>query len=144
MINNTQGIIDSRDVIERIEELREQRRVWIEEREERAEELGVEPFDMRPEVAWHNAYTDEGCELDALEALAKEAEGYAPDWQYGESLIRESYFEEYARELAEDIGAIDSSASWPCTCIDWEQAARELKRDYAAVDFGGVTYYIRS
>ena len=85
----------------------------------------------------------EQAELKALEALAEEAQD-SPDWEYGETLIREGYFEEYARELAEDTGAIDSQAGWPLYCINWEYAARELKMDYMAVDFDGVTYYIRS
>ena len=46
-------------------------------------------------------------------------------------LIRDSYSEDYAQELAEDNGAISSSdASWPNTCVDWKQAARELQMDY--------------
>lgn len=44
-------------------------------------------------------------ELKVLKALESEAEGYSGDWQYGATLIRDSYFEDYARELAEDIGA---------------------------------------
>ena len=79
-----------------------------------------------------------------LEALQSEAEDYSPDWHHGECLIRESYFEDYAQELAEDIGAIDPNAHWPNDCIDWERAARELQYDYTAVDFDGVTYWIRS
>jgi hypothetical protein len=114
-IDNSQDVIDSRDVIARIEELEE-----MEEREEEETE-----------------------ELEALRALAEEAEGYASDWRYGETLIRDSYFQEYAQELAEDIGAINRDASWPNTCIDWEQAARELQMDYTSVDFAGVTYWIR-
>jgi antirestriction protein len=86
---------------------------------------------------------DEIAERDALIALASEAEGYADDWPYGEALIRDSYFRDYAMELAEDIGAIDANASWPTRCIDWDQAARELQMDYTAVDFAGVTYWIR-
>jgi hypothetical protein len=29
------------------------------------------------------------------------------------------------------------------SCIDWDQAARELQVDYFDVDFDGVTYWIR-
>ena len=86
---------------------------------------------------------EEQAELKALEALAEDAQS-SPDWEYGETLIHEGYFEKYARDLAEDTGAIDSQAGWPLYCIDWEWAARELKLDYMAVDFAGVTYYIRS
>lgn len=37
--------------------------------------------------------------------------------------------EDFAQEIAEGIGAIDKNAAWPYTCIDWEQAARELMYD---------------
>jgi hypothetical protein len=59
------------------------------------------------------------------------------------ALIRDSYFEDYARQLAEDIGAIDSKASWPNNHIDWEDATDALKQDYTEVDFDGVSYWIR-
>ena len=117
-ISNTEDIIDSRDVIARLEYLREQN------------EAGA-------------IDEDEVDELTELEGLAQEAEGYAADWQYGEALIRDTYFEDYARELAADIGAINPDAGWPNNCIDWERAARELRMDYTAVDFAGVTYWIR-
>lgn len=35
-------------------------------------------------------------------------------------------------------------ASWPNTCIDWDEAARELQYDYFTVEFDGITYWIRS
>lgn len=114
-ISNSDDVIDSRQVIARIEEL--------ESDEERTEE--------------------ETAELTTLQALAAEAAGYAPDWQYGEALIRDSYFKTYAMEYAEDIGAIDNDAKWPANCIDWEQAARELQMDYTSVSFDGVDYWIR-
>jgi hypothetical protein len=65
------------------------------------------------------------------------------DWQYGAQLIRDSYFKRYAMKLADDIGAIDHDATWPQTCIDWDQAARELQMDYIPVDFDGVDYWVR-
>lgn len=82
-------------------------------------------------------------ELAQLEALAKQGENYG-DWEHGETLVRESYFETFAQEMAEDIGAIPEGLSWPCTCIDWEQAARELMQDYTTIDFDGVTYLMRT
>lgn len=114
-------IIDSRDVIERIWELRA----------------------LRDEHAGTDGWTDEDrAELEDLEALASEGEA-AADWIYGETLIRDSYFEEYARDLAEDIGAIDRDAAWPLSYIDWGGAARALRMDYFSVEFRGVTYWIR-
>ena len=121
-IDNTQDMIDSRDVIARIDELSARR----------DDDEQTYPLDA-----------DERAELTALESLAEQAEGYAPDWQYGAQLIRDSYFEDYAQELAADIGAIQDDAKWPATCIDWEQAARELQMDYTEVEFDGVAYWVR-
>ena len=124
-VDKYEDIIDSRDIIERINELVEIDTAHANDPTE-------------PELD-----DDERHELDVLSRLAEEAEGYAADWLYGETLIRDSYFVEYAQELADDIGAIDTNASWPMSCIDWEQAARELQMDYTSVDFDGVTYWIR-
>ncbi|MGB5133652.1 MAG: antirestriction protein ArdA [Prochlorococcaceae cyanobacterium] len=50
--------------------------------------------------------------------------------------------EDFAYQLAEDLGAVPESTAWPLTCIDWEAAWRELRigGDYidAAADGGGV------
>lgn len=87
---------------------------------------------------------EEADEYRALKELAEEAAQYSEDWEYGATLVRDSYFETYAQELAEDIGAVNNDATWPNNCIDWERAARELQLDYTAVDFDGVQYWIRS
>lgn len=141
-MNNSQDMIDSRDVIARIEELEGEREALADTITDDAEDLTAEELaDARRELAeWDEENT---AELGALLALASEGEDYAADWNHGETLIRDSYFETYAQELAEDIGATDRDAKWPQTCIDWEQAARELQMDYSSVDFDGVTYWIR-
>jgi hypothetical protein len=115
-IENSESVIDSRDVIARIN--------YLESDEDSLDE-------------------EEREELAALRALAEEASG-SPDWQYGETLIRDSYFTEYAQELAEDIGAINKDAGWPNSYIDWDAAADALKMDYSSAEFDGVTYWIRS
>ena len=152
-ITNTQDIIDSRDVIARIEEI---------------EAMRLGPNDYGPDDHEANCAgtadgffgpdncdcgfdeNDDGLddddreELVALKVLAEEGADYAGDWEHGEALIRDTYFKEYAQELAEDIGAINSDASWPNDCIDWEQAARELQMDYTSIDFNGMDYWVRS
>jgi hypothetical protein len=169
-ISNSEDIIDSRDIIARIEELEAEI-----EAEEISEDNGAEPQldedgNTKVETAtcgtcgksWNDALIssstptpggrcpyehihDEIEELKVLHSLAEEASGYAADWSHGETLIRDSYFEDYAQQLAEDIGATNSEAAhqWPLTCIDWKQAARELQMDYTSVDYDGVTYWIR-
>ena len=48
---------------------------------------------------------------------------------------------EFAEEMAEQCGLIDyQNLSWPHTCIDWEQAAKQLMWDY----FKENGYYFRS
>jgi hypothetical protein len=59
-------------------------------------------------------------------------------------MILDSYFTEYAQQLAEDLGLVEDTAEWPCCCIDWERAARELQQDYTTVTFGGHTYHTRA
>lgn len=83
---------------------------------------------------------DEQEELRILQEVKDEVEGYC-DWKGGEGLIRDSYFENYAQELAENIGAVERNVTWPP--IDWERAAEELKMDYTSVDFDGVEYWVR-
>lgn len=146
-ICNTDDIIDSRQVIERIEELQADRQEFI----DALADEDITPEDRETAIAELNEWNGlNGPELAALEALAKEAEGYAEDWQYGAALIRDSYFETYAQELAEDCAPFGSNSpasklleSWPYRCIDWEQAARELRMDYTSVEFDGVTYWVR-
>jgi hypothetical protein len=74
---------------------------------------------------------------DVLDAIGGEA-------SYGVALIPEDDFEDYAQQLAEEIGAIDPNANWPLSCIDWSQAAHELRQDYTSVAFDGVDYLCRA
>lgn len=116
-------LIDVRDLIARVEEL---------EAEQASDPMAF----------------DNGEELDTLTSIMEELAGMGGDEQwrghwYPVTLIRDSYFRTYAEELADDIGAMPRDAAWPLTCIDWEQAARELRYDYSGVDIDGVTYWTR-
>lgn len=76
----------------------------------------------------------------ALESLQDEI---GSEWTYGATMIPVDDFEDYARELAEDTGAISDNANWPANCIDWEKAADELSQDFTEIDFDGESYYVR-
>jgi hypothetical protein len=130
-ITTSDDIIDSRDVIARMDYLRS----FCEDEDGEI---------LTPETAPEDhANMDEIEEYAKLQALCDEAEDYSSDWKYGATLIRDSHFQAYAQDFAEDIGAIDRNAEWPLGCIDWEKAADELKSDYTAVEFDGVTYWVR-
>jgi hypothetical protein len=138
-------VIDSRDVIARIEELEGERDSFEIDVEMEPDTISIimESDTDASRVEWAIQNEDDAKELKVLIELAEEAEGYASDWRYGETLIRDSYFEDYARDLAEDIGAIKENASWPNNYIDWEAASEALKQDYTSVEFDGVTYWVR-
>ena len=143
--SNTDDVIDSRDIIARIEELQE---VLAEVPCSFVTLASPECSPDCPEckgcgTVQPTVNDDDVAELAALLKLADEAEGCAADWKHGETLIRDSYFRDYAEELAEDIGAINHEASWPNNCIDWDRACWELQMDYTSVDFDGVTYWVR-
>ena len=123
-ISNTEDIIDIRDVMARVEYLAD------------ADDVDTD------------AESEDQQELASLTALLEECRGnggdekWRGDW-YPLILVRESHFEDYAREYAEEIGAIDPKATWPLQHIDWEAAANQLLMDYSPVDFDGIEYYFR-
>lgn len=83
---------------------------------------------------------DEMHELITLRAVLVEADtcaGSRDDYV----IVRDSAFEDYARDCANGLGEI---GGWPYDYIDWEKAARALQQDYAAIDFDGVTYWVRT
>ncbi|EIP87405.1 hypothetical protein A33K_15424 [Burkholderia humptydooensis MSMB43] len=73
--------------------------------------------------------------------------GYGGDeqWEgrwYPVTLVRDSYFEDYARELVEDIG--DLPKGLPAYIeVDWAATARNIRADYSSVEFDDVTFWYR-
>ena len=168
-ISNTDNIIDSRGIIERIDELTGDFQALVDDIEaaETDEERGTAFDDLATWLIGHTeiapdlealdgitfddvsdwAESDDAHELKALLALADEAE-CSPDWSYGETLIHEDYFTEYIEELINDCYELPKGfnfGDWPWChmTIDYEAAADEAKQDYTEVNFDGATYYIR-
>lgn len=83
-------------------------------------------------------------ELSALLSLEAEAKLYNCDYDYGETLINDEFFVEFAMEYSAEINGEFSNQHWPLYCIDWEKAAEELKKDYVPLDYDGVTFWIRA
>ena len=113
-------IIDSRDIIDRIEEL---------ESEDELTNLETE-------------------ELNNLLVFQEECQ-YSPDWSYGETIIREDYFTDYIKELIDDCFPIPSelnSGEWPWRhmYLDYEAAAEEAKQDYIEFSGPNYNYFIRA
>lgn len=143
-------IIDVRDIIERAEEIES----------EICDKLGLDSCELG-DIDLHDYARskqddddspflgdDEIAEACTIRDLLGELNGMGGDEQwrgdwYPVTLIKESYFEDYARELADDIGAVSKDATWPNNCIDWEEAADMLKQDYSSLEIDGETYYTR-
>ncbi|NDB67262.1 MAG: hypothetical protein EB015_04500 [Methylocystaceae bacterium] len=113
-IDNTDDLIDVRNIIARIEELEDQ-------------DFTSELVDLR------NL-------MDELSGLGGD-EKWRGDW-YPVTLIRDSYFTDYARELLEDCGDIPDNVPH-YIAIDWERTARNIRVDYTPVEIFGVTYWTR-
>jgi len=126
-IDKFDDLIDVRDIIARVEELEEA------VPQEDIDNL-VESDDATELVGWRELLSD-------LVGTGGD-EKWRGDW-YPVTMIRDSYFRDYAQELAEDCGMLNDSDRWPYTCIDWDRAARDLKMDYTGIDFDGVTYWVR-
>jgi len=120
-ISNYDDVLDSRDIIERIEEL---------EFLDATDGDDTESFSGREE-------------LETLKALAAECSSLSSDWEFGEILIRYSYWENYIQEMLEDCGDIPADLPW-YIAIDWETTADNISQDYSIVEFNGIDYYIRN
>lgn len=125
-IDGTEDVIDSREVIARIEYL-----AFLDNGPD--EDESAEDF--------QDFWGDEIKELAALRELADQGESFG-SWLHGATLIRESYFSEYAQEYAEDIYDVNTT-DWPYNHIDWDEAADDFHSEFSEVEFDGETYYIR-
>ncbi len=114
---NTDDYIDSRDIIERIEELSE----------------------LIDGEGCEDTCADYQEEYNALQAFAKQFEDYAEDYQYGAQAIRSTYFEQAMDEMVDDCYDLPEIPCFMTITLDYDM----LMSDYSAIDFDGVTYYVR-
>lgn len=133
-------IIDTRDLAKELDELENELTTLEETRDEAIQ------ADDEDEIAEAMNDLEEwlGDNEDRLTEL-RNLRDEIPEWEDGEALIADGYFEEYAQDLASDLyGNEINDARWPFTCINWKQAADELKQDYTYIDFDGDTWWYRA
>lgn len=116
-INNSDDMIDLRDVIARIEEIEDS-------------ELAEEKQELASLVSFIGECKGNGGD-----------EQWRGDW-YPITAVRDSYFVEYTKELLEDCGDLPKDLPHYIE-IDWHATARNIRTDYTAVEFDGVTYWVR-
>ncbi len=127
----TNDIIDVRDIIERIENIEQE----LESNDDNEKGMCIDADLINERQSLLNIMSD-------LSTCGGGDEQWRGDW-YPITLIADSYFTDYAQELAEDCGMVNDNASWPNNCIDWNKAARELRMDYTPVTINGFTYWTR-
>lgn len=123
-IDNTQDMLDVRDIIARVEELENE----------------------MPEGDNVRNWTDAD-EYATLNGLLEQMSGNGGDeeWRghwYPITLIRDSHFEDAMDEMLEDCGDLKPYADRPCyitITIDY----KALQMDYTSVEYDGVTYWYR-
>jgi len=87
---------------------------------------------------------------DAVAAWASNLGETVEEWADVRDDFNESYQgewdsdEDFAQNLAEDLGAVDPDATWPNDCIDWERATRELFMDYWSERSEGGVHVFRN
>lgn len=129
MFEMNREFFDSRDLIERLEELEELEGI-INEGEASPEEI----------EEWNESED----EYRKLKEFADYAEANCEDWPYGETFIHADYFAQYSKELVSDVGYLpDNLPDFIEDNIDWEGVADDLKVDYTEFELDGNTYYAR-
>jgi len=151
-IENTADVLDSRDIETRIDYLEGLYDDAVEKAEE-AHQAKLDDGALISDIGAFNALAlesledfgmtdDERDEFKHLKAFRDELEGYCPDWKYGTTLIRESYFVEYVEELLKDCGELPRELPGYIV-VDWAATARNVRVDYTESEFDGVTYLAR-
>ena len=145
--------LDTRDLDERLNELKALRDAVADAKVELAEAQAAslaDPDDETLTTAEEEAQaafdaadaefgTDEQKELAELEELESEVS----EWSDGNTLIPESEFTDYCRELLDDIGTLPKDLP-SYVVIDWDATADNIRADYSTVDFQGETYLYRA
>jgi antirestriction protein len=137
------------DVLEQLQDLKKER---YEEQSggdfegELEDDFTVTDWEDVPEWAQYFDVLEEL--IPALENSSYEIEIFeaAHECSIGFNNVDEAYSGEYksnedfAQDIAEQLGLLDESKGWPYTCIDWEYAAKELMYDYSE----SSGYYFRN
>lgn len=110
-------VIDTRDLQDEIDELES--------------ELEDQPADEKDEVA-----------VERLAALLALKDEIGSEWEDGVALVADGYFEDYAREMAEDCGMVGDGNKMS-DYVDWERWASDVQTDYSSVEFDDETYWYR-
>ena len=132
--NGQDDVMDSREILERIEELTAE---FIDATE-------TDPADVMTADDWAFGLTSHDAEeLAALIEFTEENDGrYGDSFKDGVIFYHEDYFTEAMKELCSDIGVLPrETPSW--IVIDWDETASNMQVDYTEATFRGSEYWAR-
>ena len=152
----TNDVFDSRDLIEYKEfleqEILDAYIAWAEDandfKEEDAEDLEIpddfDSIEFIDEEAFTIGIQDTIDEYEAIKDFVEQLEGYG-DFEHGESIISEDYFEQYCEEFIKDCGYIPNDLpAFIENNINWDGVADDMKQDYTEASYNRQTYLMRS
>jgi hypothetical protein len=132
-IDLTENTLDVKEIIQRVEMLETT--------------LGL---DVRSPIMTEPSSLEEAMELELdklSDLLARiQGKGDCQEWRghgYPPNLIRDDYFVEWVKFLAEDVHGWIVGVPFVVE-IDWQKTADNLRVDYKSVDFNGTTYWFLS
>ncbi len=133
-------VLDTRDLIERRDELKEgilnSFLETFEHYKERTESFEDILFEEEEIQEWKEDWEDD---LQEIEQIDKIEYTLGREFEYGVTLVREDYWEEYVEDLLVEIGYLPKDL--PCWIeIDWASTAYNVKQDYEEVLYQGDTY----
>ena len=125
--------LDSRDLIEKREELQNQ---ILDSFNETFPQYETDDFES---ILFEE---DEIVEITDIEKLEEEVS--SSEWDFGITFISEDEFEDYCKQLVEDCGYLSKELPFFISSnIDWAGVADDLRVDYLEVEYQGVTYLFR-
>lgn len=136
--------LDSRDLIKKREELKQQVLDSFNETFPQYETDYFENilFEEEEIQSWKEDWLDEIIEITDIEKLEDEVS--SSEWDYGMTFISEDEFEDYCKELVEDCGYLSKDLPFFISSnIDWAGVADDLRVDYSEVEYQGGTYLFR-
>ena len=136
--------LDSRDLIEKREELQNQILNSFNETFPQYETDDFENilFEEEEVQSWKEDWLDEIVEITDIEKLEDEVS--SSEWGYGITFISEDEFEDYCKQFVEDCGYLSKELPFFISSnIDWVGVADDLRVDYLEVEYQGVTYLFR-
>lgn len=156
-------IVDTRDIISRIEELDDELSELQDEIEDLESDVEGVEFSKRhtDDIDQIQSYDDNIAELNEkikdkknyilntlqpeLDHLNETIDDVGSEAIRGVTLIHEDYFTDYVKDMLLDCGDIPQDLPWYIEdAIDWDRVATTLRQDYVSTTYDGEDYLFRS